>query len=64
MGDNTEREISTGFTLASVWNKEDIVNGRILEDMIKSSSLSYRSVMLMFQLMVLCNGEISTGGQS
>lgn len=23
MGDNTEREISTGFTLASVWNKED-----------------------------------------
>lgn len=36
----------------------------ILMDMIKSCSLSYRSVTLMFQDMILRNDEIPTGGKT
>lgn len=36
----------------------------VLVDMIKFCSLSYRSVTLMFQQLILCNDEIPTGGKS
>lgn len=60
---NTEREMSRGFALASLWNKENDCEGEILGRHEKNCSVSYRFIVSVFHLMVLCNSEILTRGK-